>query len=264
MPKVMGILNVTPDSFSDGGQHNDLDGALQRALVMIEEGADLIDVGGESTRPGAAEVSEQEELDRVIPVIERLRSNSDVTISVDTSNPVVMQAAVAAGARLINDVRALQRPGALEMAARLDVMVCLMHMQGEPGTMQDNPSYQDVTMDVHAFLAHRIMEAEAAGLRRKRLLIDPGFGFGKTAEHNLQLLNRLHELETLKVPVLVGLSRKRLIHDVLARPVHERLWGSLSLAVIAAMKGARVIRTHDVAATSDVVRMAWAVCTERP
>lgn len=261
-PQVMGILNVTPDSFSDGGRFVSVSAALQQAACMVEEGATLIDVGGESTRPGAAPVSQQQELDRVIPVVERLRRELDVAISVDTSTAAVMTESTRAGAHLINDVRALQRPGALTAAAKSGLPVCLMHMQGEPDSMQNSPRYADVVQDVLVFLRQRIDACVEAGIPRDQLLVDPGFGFGKTLCHNLSLMNRLDAVATLQVPVLVGVSRKSMIGSVLNRPVDQRLFGSIALAVMAVQKGARIIRAHDVAATVDAVRMAHAVIQE--
>lgn len=261
-PQVMGILNVTPDSFSDGGRFVSVSAALQQAACMVEEGATMIDVGGESTRPGAAPVTQQQELDRVIPVVERLRRELDVVISVDTSTAAVMTESTRAGAHLINDVRALQRPGALMAAAKSGLPVCLMHMQGEPGNMQNSPRYADVVQDVLAFLRRRIDACVEFGIPRDQLLVDPGFGFGKTLHHNLRLMNRLDALAELQVPVLVGVSRKSMIGSVLNRPVDQRLFGSIALAVMAVQKGARIIRAHDVAATVDAVRMAQAVIQE--
>ena len=258
-PQVMGILNVTPDSFSDGGRFVLLDAALQQARAMAEQGASIIDIGGESTRPGALPVSEQEELDRVIPVIEALRSELDLVLSVDTSSPRVMSEAAAAGAGLINDVRALRRPGALETAKNSGLPVCLMHMQGEPSGMQNAPRYTDLIQDVVAFLRQRVDACVAAGIPRSQLLVDPGFGFGKTLHHNLLLLQQLDSLHTLAAPVLVGMSRKSMVGMVLDQPVEQRLFGSLALAVMAVQKGARIIRVHDVGPTVDAIRMAWAV-----
>lgn len=258
-PRVMGILNVTPDSFSDGGRFASPAAALAQARRMVAEGAALIDVGGESTRPGAAAVSEQEELDRVIPVIEALRAELPAVISVDTSKAAVMRAAVAAGAGLINDVRALREEGALAAAAELAVPVCLMHMQGEPRTMQDAPHYDHVTAEVGAFLRERLRVCEQAGISRARLLIDPGFGFGKRLTDNLSLFKRLGDLAALGAPLVVGVSRKAMIGAVLEVPVEQRLYGSIALAALAAMQGAAVIRAHDVAATVQAVNMAAAV-----
>jgi len=258
-PVVMGVLNVTPDSFSDGGRYLEPSKAVDRALRMVEEGAGIIDVGGESTRPGAQPVSADEEVARVVPVIEALRAASTIPISVDTSKPEIMRAAVAAGANLINDVRALRDPGALEAAASLGVAVCLMHMQGEPRTMQDNPEYTDVVAEVRDFLAARIVAAEAAGIPRDRMLIDPGFGFGKTVEHSLELLRRLAALRPLNRPILVGLSRKSLIGKLLGLSVERRLHASVALALLAVQHGAAVVRAHDVGPTVEALRMLDAV-----
>src|SRR3569623_161026 len=259
MPRVMGILNVTADSFSDGGAFLTRQAALRRAREMVAEGAAIIDVGGESTRPGAAAVDEQQELDRVIPVIEAMRAELSVVISVDTSKPAVMRAAVAAGARLINDVRALRADGALAAAVELTVPDCLMHMQGEPRTMQVAPHYDDVVSEVLAFLQERLSACERAGIGRDRLLIDPGFGFGKTLAHNLSLMKHLQRFVALGAPVLVGASRKSLIGSVLEVPVEQRVYGSIALAALAVAQGAAVIRAHEVAATEHAVKMAAAV-----
>ncbi|MBI2379675.1 MAG: dihydropteroate synthase [Gammaproteobacteria bacterium] len=257
--RVMGILNITPDSFSDGGKFFARDAALAQAERMLAEGADLLDIGGESTRPGAAPVSLDQELERVIPVIEALRG-LPVPLSVDTSKPEVMRAAVRAGAGLINDVYALRQPGALEAAAEAGVPVCLMHMQGEPRSMQAAPRYADVVAEVCEFLAGRLRACVQAGIPPSRLLIDPGFGFGKSAQHNLVLLKHLHELRVLQAPILAGLSRKSLIDKVLGgRIPEERLAGSLALAVLAVQGGASIIRVHDIAATVDALRMTEAV-----
>jgi len=258
-PRVMGVLNVTPDSFSDGGAYLAAEQALKQARRMAGEGAAVIDVGGESTRPGAADVPIEEELRRVVPVIEAVAAELDVVVSVDTSKPEVMRAAVAAGAGLVNDVRALRAPGALEAAAELGVPVCLMHMQGEPRTMQRTPRYDDVVGEVVAFLSDRIAACEAAGITRERLLVDPGIGFGKTVEHNLGLLKHLDALSELELPVLLGVSRKSFIGAVLDRAVEERLYGSLALAALGAWQGAALVRAHDVAATADVLAMCQAV-----
>ncbi|WP_188862858.1 dihydropteroate synthase [Marinobacterium nitratireducens] len=264
----MGILNVTPDSFSDGGSYHD-DGrlvaerALQRAAGMVAEGAGIIDIGGESTRPGAEPVSVQEELDRVLPAVELIRRELDVVISIDSSTPEVFTEAAALGAGLLNDVRALARDGAVAAAAATGLPVCLMHMQGNtPADMQLAPHYDDVVQEVSAFLSQRIGACVAAGIPRERLILDPGFGFGKTLEHNLRLLNRMEELHELGLPLLVGTSRKTMVGQVLDRPVDQRLHGSLATAVIAVGKGARIIRVHDVAATVDAVRMTEAVLRE--
>jgi dihydropteroate synthase len=255
----MGILNVTPDSFSDGGDFFSLDAALEQGHSMVREGAAIIDVGGESTRPGAEPVSVEQELERVLPVIEVLARELPVPISIDTSKPEVMQAAVSAGAGMVNDVMALQAPDALEVAAGLGVPVCLMHMQGEPRTMQHTPTYGDVVKEVKAFLQDRIEACETAGIPRERLLLDPGFGFGKTLEHNLLLLKHLDELCDLGAPLLVGISRKSMIGALLDAPVGERLIGSIAAAVLAVERGAGIVRTHDVKATIDALKVTAAV-----
>ncbi|WP_422822593.1 dihydropteroate synthase [Vreelandella populi] len=262
-PRVMGILNVTPDSFSDGGRHVALDDALRHAERMLSEGAAIIDVGGESTRPGAVPLSEQEELDRVAPVVEALVRELDALVSVDTSSPLVMREAGALGAGMLNDVRALDREGALMAALGSSLPVCLMHRQGEPQDMQQSPTYdQPVEQAVAAYLVKRVAECEAAGLRRNRLLLDPGFGFGKTVEHNLRLLKYMDSLQSLGLPLLVGMSRKSMIGKVLGRPVEERLAGGLALSAMAVERGARILRVHDVGPTVDAVNMAWAVLQE--
>jgi dihydropteroate synthase len=257
-PAVMGILNITPDSFSDGGVFLSRENAIAHARRMADEGADIIDVGGESTRPGAQPVSAQEEMDRVIPVIEALRGKISLPISIDTSKPEVMRAAVAAGAGFINDVRALRDEGALETAASLQVPVCLMHMQGEPRGMQENPRYRDVLSDIGDFLRARLQAAQAAGIPAQHLVIDPGFGFGKTLEHNLELLRGLKKLQSLGAPILVGLSRKSLIGKALGLPVEGRLQASVALALMAVQNGARLVRVHDVGPTVEALRM-WSV-----
>lgn len=259
-PVVMGILNVTPDSFSDGGRFQLLDAALAHARRMAEEGAAIIDVGAESTRPGAAAVSAQEELDRLLPVVERIAAELDVVISVDTSTPEVMREAAARGAGLINDVRALARPGALAAAAATGLPVCLMHMKGEPGTMQAAPHYDDVGAEVEAFLLARVAACRAAGIAPDRLLLDPGFGFGKTLAHNLDLMLALPRLAALGHPLLVGVSRKSMLGALLGgAPVDQRLYAGLAAAAIAALKGAKIIRVHDVKATCDAVTVAQAL-----
>ncbi len=260
LPRVMGVLNVTPDSFSDGGRWLGRDAALRHAEAMVRDGADIIDIGGESTRPGAGAVSEEEELARVIPVIEALTGRVEAVLSVDTSKPAVMRAAAAAGAGMINDVAALRHEGALEAAAGLGLPVCLMHMQGEPRTMQSNPRYDDVVAEVEAFLLARCEAAEEAGIPRDRLIVDPGFGFGKTLDHNLALLRALPRLCGHGIPVLAGLSRKSMLQPLTGRPVEARLAGSLALALAAARGGAAIIRVHDVAETVDALRVmaaAW-------
>ena len=260
VPRVMAVLNVTPDSFSDGGCFQDLNTALTRATEMIAQGADIIDVGGESTRPGAASVSVEAELQRVIPVIEALhRQHPHVMISVDTSKPEVMKAAVAAGASLINDVRALTVPGALEAAVATQAAVCLMHMQGQPSSMQVAPQYANVTDEVATFLRARMQACLSAGMSRDRLVIDPGIGFGKTLEHNLTLLAQLPALMELGVPLLVGVSRKSMIGALLNRTVEQRLSGGVALATASVLAGARIIRAHDVSETYDAVRIAHAL-----
>ena len=258
-PVVMGVLNVTPDSFSDGGRFVERQSAVEHARRMIADGAAIIDIGGESTRPGAAPADLAQELERVIPVIEAVRRDSQVFISVDTSKPEVMRAAVAAGADIINDVRALAEPGALETAADSKAGICLMHMLGEPRTMQEAPHYDSVVEDVTAFLAARMRACRDAGVDAARLAIDPGFGFGKTAAHNLALLKNLAALEVLGAPIVVGLSRKSLLAKITGRPVESRIPGSVALAAIAVLNGARIVRAHDVAATWDAVRVAAAV-----
>ena len=258
-PQVMGIVNVTPDSFSDGGAHADVESAVAHGLRLAAEGADLLDVGGESTRPGAAAVTLEDEIARVVPVIERLVRETSLPVSVDTSKPAVMRAAVAAGAGMINDVRALRAEGALDAAAALGVPVVLMHMLGEPRTMQDAPDYDDVVADVHRFLAERIFAAEMAGIPKKRLVVDPGFGFGKTSAHNLRLLRQLARFTDLGVPVLAGLSRKRTLGELTGREVDARVHASVAAAVLAAEYGARLIRVHDVAPTVDALKVWQAV-----
>ena len=258
-PAVMGVLNLTPDSFSDGGLHASAAAALAHARAMFEAGASIIDIGGESTRPGATPVGVQEELDRVLPLIEAVRRELDVIVSIDTMKPAVMRAAVAAGADMINDVRALQEPGAVEAAAATSAAVCLMHMQGMPRTMQAEPVYGDVVAEVGAFLAERARQCEAAGIARERIALDPGFGFGKTLAHNLTLLAGLRQIVLLGYPVLAGLSRKAMLGRLLGRDVQQRLAGSLTLAAIAVLNGARIVRSHDVAETLDAVRVAQAV-----
>ena len=255
----MGVVNVTPDSFSDGGRFFSVGAAVEHGLRLAQQGAALIDVGGESSRPGAEPVGTEEELRRVVPVIERLRAGTTAIISVDTSKPEVMRAASAAGAGLINDVRALREPGALAAAAASGCAVCLMHMQGEPRTTQRAPSYVDVVGEVRTFLAGRVAESIAAGLTPERLVVDPGFGFGKTLEHNLALLRRLGELAADGPAVLVGLSRKSMLGTLTERAAGERVYGSVALAVIAALNGARIIRAHDVAATVEALKVTAAV-----
>ena len=258
-PAVMGILNITPDSFSDGGCYQDHSVALRQAASMVEAGAAIIDIGGESTRPGSDGVSGQEELDRVIPVIEAVRAATDTAISIDTSKAVVMREAVAAGASMINDVNALRADGALAAAGDLGVPVCLMHMLGEPRTMQDDPSYDDVVADVAAFLEERVAAAVAAGLAENRIIVDPGFGFGKTPAQNIDLLANLRQLRVRGRPVLVGVSRKSTLGALTGRAVNERLPASVAAAVIAVINGADVVRAHDVRETVDALKVAQAV-----
>jgi dihydropteroate synthase len=254
----MGVLNVTPDSFSDGGRHASHQAALDHARAMVAEGAAIIDVGGESTRPGSHPVPLQQELDRVLPVIQSLRRELDVLISIDTMKPAVMSAAVAAGAGMVNDVLALQAPGAMQAVATTQAAVCLMHMQGTPQTMQEAPRYDDVVREVADFLEQRAQACLGAGIAADRIALDPGFGFGKTLQHNLQLLRDLAQLPG-QYPLLVGLSRKGMLGKLLERPVEQRLAGSLALATLAVAGGARIVRCHDVAETLDAVRVAWAV-----
>lgn len=259
-PRVMGIVNVTPDSFSDGGAHDTLEAAVAHGLRLAEEGADMLDVGGESTRPGADEVGVEEELRRVIPVIARLARETSLPISIDTSKPEVMRAAVAAGAGMINDVHALRRDGALDAAAVLDVPVVLMHMQGEPRSMQAIAAYDDVVAEVHRFLAERIFAAEMAGIAKKHIVIDPGFGFGKSLAHNLALLAQFERFSELGVAVLAGLSRKQSIGELTGRDdPRERVHGSVAAHLIAAQRGANLLRVHDVAATVDALKVWNAV-----
>ncbi|MDU1662560.1 MAG: dihydropteroate synthase, partial [Stenotrophomonas maltophilia] len=256
---VMGILNVTPDSFSDGGRFSQLDAALRHAEAMVAAGATIIDVGGESTRPGARAVSPLEEMERVAPIVERIHRELDVIISVDTSTPAVMRETARLGAGLINDVRSLQRDGALDAAAATGLPVCLMHMLSEPGTMQDAPHYDNLVEEVTEFLVSRIAHCAVAGIAPERIILDPGFGFAKTLQHNLSLFKHMESLHALGRPLLVGVSRKSMIGMALNRPVGERLYGGLALAALAVAKGARILRVHDVAETVDVVRMIEAV-----
>lgn len=258
-PQVMGILNVTPDSFSDGGRYGQRDAALRHAEAMLQAGATLIDVGGESTRPGARAVSPVEELERVAPIVEAIAAELDVIISVDTSTPAVIRETARLGAGLINDVRSLQRDGAVDAAADSGLPVCLMHMRGEPSTMQQSPQYPDVVAEVREFLLERLAACAAAGIGAERVILDPGFGFAKTLEHNLSLFKHLQALHALGRPLLVGVSRKSMIGKVLGHEVGERLYGSLALAALALSKGAHILRVHDVAQTVDVVRMIAAV-----
>ena len=257
-PRVMGIVNITPDSFSDGGAHFDLEAAVAHGLALAGQGADILDIGGESTRPGSDEVPVEEELRRTVPVIERLAQETGLPISIDTSKPEVMRAAVQAGAGMINDVYGLRREGALDAAAELGVPVVLMHMLGEPRSMQESPQYDDVVGEVHRFLAERIFAAEMAGIDKRRIVADPGFGFGKTTAHNLALLAQLGRFTELGVPVLAGLSRKRSIGEITGRDVPaERVAGSVAAHLVAAQRGAKILRVHDVADTVDALRV-WA------
>lgn len=258
-PAVMGVLNVTPDSFSDGGRYSTVDVALRHAQQMAEQGAAIIDVGGESTRPGARAVNEQEELDRVLPVIEALRRIIDLPISIDTSKPGVMRAAVAAGASIINDVYALQADGALQAAVELQQPVCLMHMQGEPRTMQNEPQYDDVVAEVTQFLRERVAQCVQAGLGEGLIIVDPGFGFGKRPAHNVELLAGLSRVTEIGVPVLVGLSRKSTLGKITGKDVSQLMPASIAAAVLAVQQGAQIVRAHDVAETVDALRVAAAV-----
>ena len=258
-PVVMGVLNLTPDSFSDGGRYVEPDQALRRALALAGQGAAIIDLGGVSTRPGAAPVSAEEELGRVLPVLGRLRPLTGAILSVDTSKPELMRAAAAAGADLINDVYALRAPGALEAAAESGCALCLMHMQGEPRTMQRAPQYTDVVAEVRAFLEERVEACRAAGIADERLVLDPGFGFGKTLEHNLTLLRHLEEVRIDGLPILAGLSRKSMIGTITGKLSQERVHGSVAAALIAAQNGARILRVHDVAATVDALKVLAAL-----
>ncbi|MCK7593270.1 dihydropteroate synthase [Pseudomarimonas salicorniae] len=262
-PRIMGIVNVTPDSFSDGGALADVEAAVAHAQKLVEEGADLLDIGGESTRPGAEAVAAATELARVIPVLERLVDAVDVPVSVDTSKPEVMRAAIEAGAHMINDVNALRADGALDAVAASRVAVCLMHMQGAPRTMQDDPQYDDVAADVHRFLAERIFACEMAGIDKRRLLVDPGFGFGKSVDHNYRLLRQLGRFVDLGVPLLAGLSRKSMIGAVTGLPVDQRVVGSAVAAILAAEQGARILRVHDVAPTREALAV-WQAYAAQP
>ncbi len=254
-PRIMGILNLTPDSFSDGGHFVDRDAALRHALQMVQDGATLIDVGGESTRPGADAVAEQQELDRVIPVLELLRRELDCWISIDTSKAVVMQEAVRAGADLINDIRALREPNALQVAADSGAAVCLMHMQGQPRTMQQAPDYRDVTLEVADFLQQRLQACDEVGIPRERICLDPGYGFGKRLEHNYELLGKVGQLHQLGLPLLVGMSRKSMLGQLLQRELDERLAGGLAAHLFALSQGAQILRVHDVKEMADAVRV---------
>lgn len=262
-PHVMGILNVTPDSFSDGGTHNSLVEAVKHANLMINAGATIIDIGGESTRPGALDVSVEEELARVIPVVEAVAQRFEVWISVDTSKPEVIRESARAGAHIINDIRSLTEPGALEAAAQTGLPVCLMHMQGQPKTMQEAPKYDDVFADVTRFFTEHIVRCEQAGIAKEKLLLDPGFGFGKNLAHNYELLARLGEFHQFGLPLLVGMSRKSMVGKLLNVGPTERLSGSLACAVIAAMQGAQIIRVHDVKETVEALRVVEATLSTK-
>lgn len=254
-PQVMGILNLTPDSFSDGGRFQSLDNALYQTQRMLLDGADLIDIGGESTRPDANPVSSQQEIDRVLPILERIRAESDVFISVDTSNPELMLLAAKAGANMINDVRALSRPNAMECAAKTGLPICIMHMQGEPKTMQKAPSYQNVVGEIFDFFTTKIEQCNQAGIDKSKLIIDPGFGFGKELEHNFELLNQLSKFRHFDMPILVGISRKSMIGMALNKPVEDRMIGSVAAALIAANNGANIVRVHDVKETKQALEI---------
>ncbi len=259
-PRVMGILNVTPDSFSDGGHFSNAELAIKHANQLIEEGADILDIGGESTRPNATPVSLEDELERVIPVIEALVAQDvNIPISIDTYKPAVMKAAIKAGASIVNDVRALQEKGALEVVANSDVGICLMHMQGNPENMQDNPQYDDVVNEVLNFLMTRVKACNKLGINQNRIVLDPGFGFGKSRTHNITLIKKLDELNKLELPLLVGLSRKSVLGQMTGNDVDARLFASISAAVIAAMKGAKILRVHDVKATVDALKVVTAI-----
>ncbi len=258
-PQIMGILNVTPDSFSDGGLSYAVDNAVENAMRMVDDGADIIDVGGESTRPGADFISIGEEMDRVIPVIEKLAKCINVPISIDTRKPDVMQAAICAGAAMVNDVCALEMPGAIEMMRNFDVPICLMHMQGQPKGMQKNPSYEQVIAEIKGYLRKRILECEQAGIGKERIIIDPGFGFGKSVEHNYQIFANLPEFNELGCPIMIGVSRKSMIGAIINRPVEQRVYGSAVLAALAAMQGVSIIRVHDILATKDAIDVACEV-----
>ncbi len=257
--RIMGVLNTTPDSFSDGGQFSKVDDAIRHAAKMLEQGADIIDVGGESSRPGATGISAQEELDRTIPVVEKICNNLDVAVSIDTSKPEIMRAAVASGATLINDIFALRQDGALAAAADLEVAVCLMHIQGEPRTMQDQPAYDELPGDVINFLDQRVTCCIEGGIGRDRIVIDPGFGFGKSDQHNLEILAQLDQFSDLGLPMLVGLSRKRTLGKLTGHPPHQLEFAGAAAAVLAVSHGANIVRTHDVASIADALRITDAV-----
>ena len=258
-PRVMGILNVTPDSFSDGGRFLDVDDALRQAAEMIGAGADIIDVGGESTRPGADETSVQTELDRIMPVIEGIADRFDIPVSVDTSKPEIMRVAVSVGASMINDVFALRAEGAIDAAVEAGVPVCLMHMQGTPRSMQESPAYERLPGDIIDFLGERVRHCLSAGLCKEKLIVDPGFGFGKSDQHNLEILSKLNQFAELGLPLLVGLSRKRTLGNLTGKPADRRLGAGVAAAVIAVEKGANIVRTHDVADTVDALKVVTAV-----
>lgn len=262
-PQVMGILNVTPDSFSDGGTHNSLNDAVNHAAKLIAEGASIIDIGGESTRPGASDVSIDEELQRVVPVVEAIRQRFDVWISVDTSKAQVITESANAGASIINDIRSLQEPGALEAAAKTGLPVCIMHMQGDPKTMQQSPHYENVLMDVDRFLQENIQRCVDVGIEKNQIILDPGFGFGKNLAHNYQLLAHLSELHHFGLPILAGMSRKSMVGQLLNVPPQERVAGSVACAVIAAMQGAQIIRVHDVKETVDAMKVVQATLSAK-
>ncbi|MBG2837201.1 MULTISPECIES: dihydropteroate synthase [Proteus] len=262
-PQVMGILNVTPDSFSDGGTHNSLNDAVNHAAKLIAEGASIIDIGGESTRPGASDVSIDEELQRVVPVVEAIRQRFDVWISVDTSKAQVITESANAGASIINDIRSLQEPGALEAAAKTGLPVCIMHMQGDPKTMQQSPHYVNVVIDVDRFLQENIQRCVDAGIEKNQIILDPGFGFGKNLAHNYQLLAHLSELHHFGLPILAGMSRKSMVGQLLNVPPQERIAGSVACAVIAAMQGAQIIRVHDVKETVDAMKVVQATLSAK-
>mgnify|MGYP001241949544 FL=1 len=258
-PHVMGIVNVTPDSFSDGGKYTSTQAAVSHALTLIAEGADILDIGGESTRPGAAPVPLDEELSRVIPVIEALKGVSTVPLSIDTYKPEVMRQAIAAGADMVNDVRALQEPGALDVVMNTNVGICLMHMQGNPQTMQMAPHYEDVLVEVGKFLADRLRACISHGIAKNRIILDPGFGFGKTREHNIRLIQQLEKLHSIGQPLLVGLSRKSVLGAIAGGDENQRLYASIAASVISAMKGAKIVRVHDVKATVDALKVVTAI-----
>lgn len=257
--QIMGILNVTPDSFSDGGKFSQFNSALQQAELMIENGVHIIDIGGESTRPGAVDVSENDELLRVIPLLKAIKSRFNISVSIDTSKAVVMEEAITYGADMINDVRALQNAGCLEVVAQSDILICLMHMQGLPSTMQENPKYIDIINDVVSFFQQRIERCNQNGIKSERLILDPGFGFGKTLEHNYQILAQLSSLKKFNLPLLTGTSRKSMLGNLLNRDVEQRLAGSLATAIMAVQQGANIIRVHDVPETVDAIKVLTAV-----